>query len=81
MRAYIEVRDRGVGFDVKRITEAMRAFGQLDRERQEQQGGGLGLSIALGYARINRGGIEFEAREGGGTTARVLLPLVESPED
>jgi DNA-binding response OmpR family regulator len=81
MRVCIEVRDRGVGFDVKRITEAMRAFGQLDRERQEQQGGGLGLSIALGYARINRGGIEFEAREGGGTIARMLLPIAEPPEE
>ncbi len=72
----IDVRDRGIGFDPKRVQEAIDVFGQIDRDRFEQQGGGMGLAIANRYAVINRGRLEFEQREGGGSVVSLVLPCV-----
>lgn len=71
----IEVRDRGIGLDEERIKEAIDVFGQIDRERLEQQGGGLGLAIASRYAYINGGRLEFNNRKDGGAVAALLLPI------
>ncbi len=73
--AVIELRDRGIGFDPVKMREAVEAFGQLNREKLEQQGGGLGLAIACRYAAINKCRLEFEAREGGGAVVRLVLPV------
>lgn len=70
----VEVRDRGIGFDTARIREAIDLFGQLDRDKMEQQGSGLGLAIAARYARVHGGRLEFENREGGGSIVRLVLP-------
>ncbi len=72
----IEVRDRGIGLDVSRVKEAIDVFGQLDRDRLEQQGGGMGLAIANRYATINSGRLEFENRRDGGSIVSLILPLV-----
>ena len=73
----IEVRDRGIGMDPERVKEAIDIFGQIDREKIEQQGGGLGLAIASRYAAINGGRIEFERRAGGGSIVSLVLPIVD----
>jgi two-component system sensor histidine kinase/response regulator len=70
----IEVRDRGIGMDVAKVREAVDVFGQIDRDRLEQQGGGLGLAIASRYAKINHGRLEFENRRDGGTAISLVLP-------
>ena len=72
----IEVRDRGIGIDPTKVRQAIDVFGQIDREKLEQQGGGLGLAIASRYAAINKGRLEFECRKGGGTTVSLYLPLL-----
>jgi two-component system sensor histidine kinase/response regulator len=74
-RVAIEVRDRGIGIDLGKIQEAMNLFGQVDRDKYEQQGGGLGLAIAQRLAAINGGSLEFEPRDGGGTVATLVLPV------
>ena len=73
-----EVRDRGMGFDVKKAEEALALFGQIDRERLEQQGSGFGLAIAQRYALVNGGDLTFTNREGGGATVRLVLPRYTS---
>ncbi len=76
LEGVVEVRDRGIGIDPERIKEAVDVFGQIDREKIEQQGGGLGLAIASRYASINGGRIEFERRAGGGSIVSLVLPLL-----
>ncbi|MCB0309797.1 MAG: response regulator [Bdellovibrionales bacterium] len=76
--AVIEVRDRGIGLDVDRVKEAIDVFGQLDRDKLEQQGGGMGLAIASRYAALHGGRLEFERREGGGSVVTLYLPLAAS---
>ncbi|MCB0336237.1 MAG: hybrid sensor histidine kinase/response regulator, partial [Bdellovibrionales bacterium] len=73
----VEIRDRGIGLDEERIKEAIDVFGQIDRERLEQQGGGLGLAIATRYSYINQGRLEFSNRKDGGSVASFFLPLHE----
>jgi two-component system sensor histidine kinase/response regulator len=73
----IEVKDRGLGIDVNKVKEAIDIFGQIDREKLEQQGSGLGLAIANRYAAINNGRIEFERRDGGGSIVSLILPRVQ----
>lgn len=75
--AVIEIKDRGIGIDVNKVKEAIDLFGQIDREKLEQQGSGLGLAIASRYAGINQGNIEFEKREGGGSVVSLILPRVQ----
>jgi two-component system sensor histidine kinase/response regulator len=71
----LQVMDRGRGIDHKRSQEAMEFLQQLDRDRYEQQGVGLGLAIAERYAHINGGRIQIRGRDGGGTTVELILPI------
>ena len=73
----IEVKDRGIGIDVNKVKEAIDIFGQIDREKLEQQGSGLGLAIASRYAAINNGRIEFDKRDGGGSIVSLILPRMQ----
>lgn len=70
----VEIRDRGIGIDVEKMHEAIDVFGQINRDKLEQQGGGLGLAIAARYAAIHNGRIEFQNRDGGGSIVRLVLP-------
>jgi two-component system sensor histidine kinase/response regulator len=72
----LAVKDRGIGLDMSKLKEAIDVFGQINREKLEQQGGGLGLAIASKYAAINLGRLEFAPREGGGTIVTLVLPTV-----
>ena len=72
---WTEVLDRGQGIDVAYIQEAIDVFGQINREKLEQQGGGLGLAIASRYASIHNGRLEFANRNGGGSVVSLVLPI------
>jgi two-component system sensor kinase len=74
----LSVSDRGIGLDLTMLKEAIDLFGQLNRKKIEQQGSGLGLPIATHYARVNRGRIDFQARQGGGTVATLVLPRLSA---
>ncbi|MCI5064422.1 hybrid sensor histidine kinase/response regulator [bacterium] len=73
----IEVRDRGIGVDMSEVQRACDTFGQINREKLEQQGGGLGLALVKRYAAIHGGCFTLESREGGGSLARVSLPFAK----
>ncbi len=71
----VEFRDRGLGFNVDQVKEAIDVFGQIDRDKLEQQGGGLGLAIVNRYASIHGGSIELENRPDGGSVVCLRLPV------
>lgn len=73
----VEVRDRGIGIDPDKLHEAIDIFGQIDRDRLEQQGGGLGLAIANRYAGLHGGRLEFERRVDGGSIVALVLPRIK----
>lgn len=73
---HLFVRDRGIGIDPERLSEAFKPFGQLDREKMEQQGSGLGLAVAVRLARVLGGDLVLRPRSGGGTEAMLRLPVI-----
>lgn len=77
--AEIIIRDHGPGFledpEAERVFEP---FLQIKRELYEQQGCGVGLTIAQFLAQINGCQLSFSApKEGAGVAAHIVIPVVE----
>ncbi len=70
----IEVRDRGVGIPAGERDRVFDRFYRATAARS-QPGSGLGLSIVRQIAEMHGGTIELLERDGGGTVARLRLPL------
>lgn len=70
----ISVYDKGVGISPAMIEQALSSFSQIDRDKKEQQGGGLGLPIAHRYIQLHKGILELKRRDDGGTVVRLKLP-------
>lgn len=75
-RAVIVVEDTGIGLDAE---DRARLFERLYRGRRARDlrpsGTGLGLAIASWIVEAHGGTIELLDRDGGGTIARVALPM------
>jgi signal transduction histidine kinase len=71
-RAVIAVRDRGVG-----IPEAARDRVFDPFYTDKVQGSGIGLPLARRFVEAAKGSLELIPRQGGGTEARIVLPLAE----
>jgi signal transduction histidine kinase len=69
----LKVDDLGRGFSTDQITK-VGAYMQFDRKMHEQQGLGLGLSIAKRLTELHGGALVIESRKGEGTTITVRLP-------
>jgi len=69
----IDVVDRGRGMTPEQIARR-GAYVQFDRHIHEQQGMGLGLSIAQRLLKIHGGSLVISSTSGEGTTMRILLP-------
>jgi signal transduction histidine kinase len=76
-RCEIHIRDRGRGMDMHQVN-SVAGFMQFDRGRHEQQGLGLGLSMARELARLYEGDLTIKSIPGEGTTAVFLLPVCQS---
>ncbi len=68
--AVIEVRDRGAGLPPEARTSLFRPFFTT-----KEKGTGLGLALAKKVADAHGGALVLEDREGGGTVARLAIPL------
>lgn len=71
----LTVIDRGRGMSADQVGK-VGAFMQFDRKTHEQQGLGLGLTIARQLAEIHGGALTVQSELGGGTTVTVKLPGV-----
>jgi len=74
-KIFLAIKDFGIGFDISKVDQIQTTFEQLERDTQEQQGCGLGLSIAKQYAQINKGRLLFSANIPQGTIACLELPI------
>lgn len=70
---WTKVRDYGPGLPEGTDELVQQMFIQINREKNEQQGCGLGLSIASAYAHINKGEIIFCKPLDGGSGLEVSL--------
>lgn len=69
----LSIADRGRGMTPEQITK-IGAFMQFDRKTHEQQGLGLGLTIARRLAEIHGGALTVQSEMGVGTTVTVKFP-------
>jgi two-component system sensor histidine kinase KdpD len=73
----LDIMDRGPGLPPGSETTIFEKFHR--GSHSGVSGAGLGLAICRGIAVAHGGAIRAERREGGGTTFRVVIPLVGSP--
>lgn len=73
----VRVCDRGPGIPADQLDAVFQPFFRLEAARSNKSGGsGLGLAIARQLALKHGWTVELLARDGGGTVARVELPVV-----
>ncbi len=72
---WIAVEDRGPGIAPEFRERIFEPFFQIDRERSEQQGLGLGLTLAKEIIVAHGGSINIEGQPGQGTITTVELPM------
>jgi signal transduction histidine kinase len=72
-RAVISVRDRGAGVPAGAREKVFDPF-----YTDKIQGSGVGLPLARRFVEATGGSLSLYPREGGGTEARIVLPLAEA---
>lgn len=76
------VTDTGAGIKKEDADKLFKKFSQLNREKNEFQGSGLGLFISKKLIELHGGKIWIESEEGKGATFKFRLPIVaEKPVD
>jgi two-component system, sensor histidine kinase and response regulator len=71
----LAVTDQGRGFSTEHVTR-IGAYMQFDRKLQEQQGLGLGLTIARRLTELHGGTLSIQSGRGSATTVTVKFPRV-----
>jgi len=72
---YISVKDQGVGIPPDEVERVFDPFHQVGRHRLEQQGIGIGLTLAKGIVELHHGSLVLESRLHVGTQVLMSLPL------
>ena len=68
------ISDFGIGISESKRSVIFQKFGQVDREKNEQQGSGLGLYIAYHLAKLNGAEVWYESMENKGSTFFLKIP-------
>jgi two-component system sensor histidine kinase/response regulator len=72
---WVSVTDRGRGIPENKLKAALEAFQQIDREHHEQQGIGMGLTLAHRIITAHGGSLNLRSVTNKGTQVIVNLPL------
>jgi two-component system, OmpR family, phosphate regulon sensor histidine kinase PhoR len=74
----IAIRDEGEGIAPEHLPRLTERFYRTDASRSRAAGGtGLGLSIVKHIVERHRGSFNVTSRSGEGTTASLMLPLIQ----
>ncbi|HZY43918.1 MAG TPA: response regulator [Anaerolineae bacterium] len=72
----LAVIDHGIGIQADEIPRLFKRFHQINRQKIEQQGAGLGLAVARELIRMHGGDIYVESAPGSGSTFTIHLPAL-----
>ena len=73
--ACMSIRDYGPGMSEEEFFSAKETFAQIDRDRMEQQGCGLGLTVMHYFAELNCAEVICECPQDGGLGVEIRFPL------
>jgi DNA-binding response OmpR family regulator len=73
----ITITDKGKGMTEEQLAN-IRAYLQFERDKYEQQGMGLGLTISMKIAEVFGGNIKINSKYGDHTEVIISLPLVKT---
>lgn len=76
---WISIRDDGPGIPPEEMDRVFEPYLQVNRQRYEQQGIGIGLALAKGIIEAHGGILELQSEVGQGTLALVSLPFYIEP--
>lgn len=74
--AWISIIDQGQGMTPEQLEHALREFGQIDRQTQDQQGIGLGLPLSRRIIQLHGGTFEIQSVVNKGTQVTISLPAL-----
>ena len=74
-KAELAIRDHGAGIPDYAREKVFERFYSLRHHGSGRKGTGLGLTLVREAAELHRGSITLEPAEGGGTIAKLVLPL------
>ena len=77
-RVCLHVTDHGIGIAVAEQPKLFDKFHQINREKIEQQGAGIGLAITKGFVELHHGEIACTSEEGVGSEFVVCLPVLQA---
>ena len=78
----VQVKDTGRGISREDQAKLFKKFSQVNREKDQQQGTGLGLYISKNYVELHKGKIWIESEVGKGTVFTFELPIMtEVPKE
>lgn len=79
--AVLEVADTGLGIAPEDLKHVFKRFWRGEKSRSRATGGaGIGLAIVHELVRAHDGRIDVESKPGAGSTFRVSLPALPTPE-
>ncbi|NIQ00753.1 MAG: PAS domain-containing protein [Nitrospinaceae bacterium] len=77
----LEVSDTGRGIPSEHLPRLFERFYRVDADRSRRLGGtGLGLAIVKHIAQIHRGSVSVTSEVGSGSTFKIHLPLMVTPD-
>ncbi|MFP4323385.1 MAG: response regulator [Anaerolineales bacterium] len=72
---WVNVLDNGKGMSEEDIQRSQQPFLQIDRDKTEQQGSGLGIPVAHNIIAAHGGRLEIRSVVDKGTQVQIMLPL------
>ncbi|MDY7079862.1 MAG: hybrid sensor histidine kinase/response regulator [Chloroflexota bacterium] len=73
----VAVADEGIGIAAQELSHLFERFRQINRDKMEQQGAGLGLALAQDLIHLHGGEITAESTPEAGSTFTIRLPVTK----
>lgn len=73
----ISVKDYGIGIASEHLEDIWKIFFQIEREKEEHQGAGSGLTLVKGFVNLHNGRVAVSSELTVGSTFCVYLPHAE----
>ncbi len=74
----LRITDQGPGIPEEKKRDLFRRFNQLERDKHEQQGVGIGLYLARNIIEAAGGSLLLDSKPGQGTTVTVRFPIAKA---